>query len=75
MQYSNEILTKWKSGEIFELAMYCNDATECEGTFFRWIDAGVGYEYPSFYCGDEKVFEKYQRQLIEYAQDNLVISE
>lgn len=70
MQYSDEILAKWRAGEIEELALYCNDAAECEGTFFKWIDAGVGYDYPSFYCGNEKVFDKYQRLLIEHSQAN-----
>jgi len=74
MPYPDEILTKWKLGEIFELALYFNDTDECKGTFFRWIDLGIGYEYPSFFYGNEAVYEKYQIQLVEHAQCDRVIS-
>ena len=68
--YSREILDAWKAGEIQELAYFLNDE-EGQGTFVKFVECGVGYLYPSFVTGDESLFEKHERTLIEYAQDDL----
>lgn len=69
MEYSDETLRAWKSGEIHELAYFLGDV-EGQGTFFKWIDAEVGYPYPTFVSGDEKLFDAHQRLLIEHSQSN-----
>lgn len=64
--YPDWVHDLWKAGTIVELAEHFPEASA--GTFFEWTDAGVGYDYPSFFCGDEAEFQKYQRGLIELAQ-------
>lgn len=67
----NEIWSLWKAGEINELSNTLNDMKDGENTFFKYVDAGVGYPYPVFVCGDEAVFDRYQRVLIELSQASI----
>lgn len=70
MQYSNEIVTRWRNGEVEELSNILGDRKDIpNGTFFEWIDVGVGYDYPSFVCGDEDVFDEYHQELKEIGQN------
>jgi hypothetical protein len=63
-----EVWAMWRAGEVHELANVLNDMKEGENTFFKYIDAEVGYPYPVFVYGDESVFDRYQRVLIELSQ-------
>lgn len=64
----DDILTLWQAGEVHELSNTLGDMEDGKETFFKYEDANVGYEYPVFVYGDEKVFNKYQRALIEHSQ-------
>lgn len=67
--YPKEIIEQWKRGEIQELCYFVEDE-EAKGTFVKFVDVEIGYLFPSFVCGNEEVYRRYERVLINHAQDN-----
>lgn len=66
--HSDEIVARWRAGEIDNLGSYFGDDPKLESTFIQWVDLNVGYKVPQFVCGDRQAFDDLYRSLVEQSQ-------